>query len=128
MIKFSSCPYTLFFFITMVIPALGSSINGFTVESKMKCYELQTTQQHYTVSGTIKDAASGETLLGANLIVKDQSKGVSANEYGFYSITLPQNTYTFQISYLGYVTQEIEINLLENIKIRHFAFSRFQST
>ena len=117
MIKFNSYPYVLFFFIFMIFPTLGSSLTGFTLESKMKRFEFQITQQHYTVSGTIKDAASGETLLGANLIVKGQSKGVSANEYGFYSITLPQNTYTFQVSYLGYVTQEIEINLSENKKI-----------
>lgn len=117
MIKFNSFPYALFFFICMIFPTLGSSINGFTVESKMKRIDFQTTQQHFTVSGTIKDTASGETLLGANLIVKGQRKGVSTNEYGFYSITLPQNTYTFQVSYLGYVTQEIEVNLSENKKI-----------
>jgi hypothetical protein len=117
MIKFNSCSYLLFFLLAMLFPTLGSSSIGFRIEPHLKCYEFQNTQQHYTVSGTIKDAASGETLLGANLIVKNQSKGVSANEYGFYSITLPQNTYTFQVSYLGYVTQEIEINLSENKKL-----------
>jgi hypothetical protein len=38
-----------------------------------------------TISGYLKDASSGEALIGATASVKGSTLGVSANEYGFYS-------------------------------------------
>lgn len=74
-------------------------------------------QKNFTVSGIIKDKATGETLLGANIIAKESNKGTVSNEYGFYSITLLEGNYTFRVSYLGYVTQELKINLDQNQKL-----------
>lgn len=71
----------------------------------------------FTLSGTIKDTTTGETLPGASVYIKDSDKGVSTNEYGFYSITFPEDHYTFQISYLGYNLKEIKIELTKNIKL-----------
>jgi hypothetical protein len=70
----------------------------------------------YTISGTIKNAATGETLLGANVIVVGENKGATTNEYGFYSLTLSQGNYTLQISYLGYTSKEEITELNSNIK------------
>lgn len=74
-------------------------------------------QNKFTLSGIVKDAVTGETLLGANIIIKNSNKGAVTNEYGFYSITLPQDNYTFQVSYLGYSTKEITHKLIENTKL-----------
>jgi len=82
--------------------------------SKNKHYKVQ---ERFTLSGTIKDAATGETLLGANIIIKNQSKGVVTNEYGFYSITLNSDTYTIQASFIGYDSKEIEVVLDQNRKL-----------
>jgi len=72
----------------------------------------------FTISGVVTDANTGETLLGANVIIKKSSKGVVTNEYGFYSITLPKGTYTFEVSYLGYKSREIEVLLESNKSIK----------
>ncbi len=45
--------------------------------------------QKYTINGSIKDAASGENLIGANIYSIRSLQGTTANNYGFYSITLP---------------------------------------
>jgi len=74
-------------------------------------------QEKFTLSGTIKDVSTGETLLGATIIIKDKNKGVVTNEYGFYSITLLKGTYTLQVSFVGYETKEIEIDLNEKRKL-----------
>lgn len=68
-------------------------------------------QTKYTVSGVVKDVANGETLLGATVLLKGTSIGSTTNEYGFYSITAPEGTYTLTISYLGFTTFEQNINL-----------------
>ncbi|MDQ4139212.1 MAG: carboxypeptidase-like regulatory domain-containing protein, partial [Bacteroidota bacterium] len=72
-------------------------------------------QQRLTISGYIRDAVSGESLPGATLRVKDKvNQGGAANNYGFYSLTLPAGNYTLIAQYLGYQSQEISINLTQN--------------
>ncbi|HMJ48250.1 MAG TPA: TonB-dependent receptor [Ferruginibacter sp.] len=69
--------------------------------------------QKYTISGFIKDSASGETLIGATISVK--GNGISSNQYGFYSLTLVPGKYTFICSSVGYITTSINIELEKNI-------------
>ncbi|OAB27317.1 Outer membrane receptor proteins, mostly Fe transport [Flavobacterium fryxellicola] len=73
-------------------------------------------QEKFTLSGTIIDANSNETLIGVNVVLPELKTGVTTNEYGFYSITVPKGIYTVQISYLGYQTVEELISLSQNIK------------
>ncbi len=73
-------------------------------------------KQKFTLSGTIIDANSNETLIGVNISIPKLKTGVTTNEYGFYSITVPKGNYTIQITSLGYQTIEESINLDQNIK------------
>ena len=73
-------------------------------------------QQKHTLSGIISDASSGEKLLGVNFIVKEAQTGTSTNEYGFYSITLPEGKYTIIVDYIGYGSVEETIILNKNIR------------
>ncbi|MCA0133041.1 TonB-dependent receptor [Winogradskyella alexanderae] len=68
-------------------------------------------QKKYTLSGSITDIASNETLIGVNVVFPDIQSGTMTNEYGFYSITLPEGVYTIQISYLGFktITEKVEL-------------------
>ena len=38
-----------------------------------------------------------------------------SNIYGYYSLTLPEGNYTVQVTYIGYTTQRIELELNEDI-------------
>src|SRR4051812_10507952 len=71
-------------------------------------------QQKFTISGHIKDASNGESLIGATVFVKEIGNGATTNEYGFYSITLPTGTFTLQYSYIGYQTTVKTFNLDRN--------------
>ena len=73
-------------------------------------------QHKYTLSGTITDGASGEKLLGVNVIVKGTQMGATTNAYGFYSLTLPQGEYTLQVEYLGFKTIEENLQLKGNLR------------
>ena len=59
-------------------------------------------QNKITISGYAKDAQSGETLIGATISVRGQTKGISTNQYGFYSLTLTEGNYELICSYVGY--------------------------
>ncbi|SHI29938.1 TonB-dependent Receptor Plug Domain [Hymenobacter daecheongensis DSM 21074] len=68
-----------------------------------------------TLSGYLRDAANGEALVGASVFVKALAVGATANEYGFYSLTLPKGTYTITYTYLGYEAQETPLTLTTSL-------------
>jgi hypothetical protein len=58
--------------------------------------------QKYTVSGYVRDKATGEALIGCNVYIKELLKGSQTNTYGFYSVTFEPGNYTLVISLLGF--------------------------
>ncbi|MEY8780014.1 carboxypeptidase-like regulatory domain-containing protein [Allomuricauda sp. XS_ASV26] len=73
-------------------------------------------QQRYTLSGTISEATSNETLIGVTVAISELKTGTTTNEYGFYSITLPKGQYQVIVSYLGFQEVIETINLDQNRK------------
>jgi len=74
-------------------------------------------QGKVTLSGNVKDAATGEDLIGASVYLQELATGQSTNVYGFYSITVPKGTYTLVISYIGYQTQRMKLTLNADQKL-----------
>ena len=70
--------------------------------------------QRYTVSGTVTDASSGETLIGASIVDMRSGKGAITNEYGHYSLSLPRDSVALKISYVGYNQQYHSFRLTAN--------------
>jgi hypothetical protein len=68
-------------------------------------------QVKHTISGTIKDKKTGETLIGAVVRVDGKDIGVVSNEYGFYSLSLAAASYVIKIGYVGYEEQTKNITL-----------------
>ncbi len=62
--------------------------------------------QNATVNGSIRDSQNGETLIGATVQATGLGKGNASNEYGFYSLTLPEGADSVELrfSYIGYQT------------------------
>lgn len=59
--------------------------------------------QSVTLSGYIYDNNTGERLIGANLIEANSKNGTVSNNFGFYSLQVPQGkTSKLIVSYLGY--------------------------
>jgi len=68
-----------------------------------------------TVSGYITDETSGETLIGAGVLVEDSARktptGAVTNAYGYYTLTLPKGKTALQYSYVGYESVAMELDL-----------------
>jgi hypothetical protein len=73
-------------------------------------------QEKVTLSGTIIDAKSNETLIGVNVTVASLNANATTNEYGFYSMTLPKGDYKVVISYVGFQTIETDVSLTQKTK------------
>ncbi|MEO6358672.1 MAG: TonB-dependent receptor [Ferruginibacter sp.] len=74
-------------------------------------------QKKYTISGYARDVQNGETLIGATITVKGNSKGITSNQYGFYSITLLEGEYELICSYAGYQPKIADIKLNADIQL-----------
>ena len=72
-------------------------------------------QINYTLSGTVRDSATGEALIGAYVTFNEIHKGCSTNAYGFYSLTAPAGKYSVTCSYIGYAQKTINIELRSNM-------------
>ena len=68
----------------------------------------------FTLSGYIRDAHSGEELIGGYIFIEELSAGTASNAYGFYSLTLPGGQYRLQARYLGYVEKDTVLALQNN--------------
>lgn len=69
-------------------------------------------QKRFTLSGTVKDAQTGETLIGASVRFEELgTAGSPTNSYGFFSLHAPAGVYRIICSYIGYeaVTQKISL-------------------
>lgn len=64
-------------------------------------------QQRFTISGYIEDAASSEKLISAAIYDRSNGTGIVSNTYGFYSLTLPKGDVSLLATYVGYNTQEL---------------------
>lgn len=97
---------------------IDGSFKGDVIEyvKKKDLLILSKKPTEYTISGTIKDAANGETIFGASVYSKGTTIGVTTNEYGFYSITVPEGNYDIVVSYMGYSDITKSIILREDQK------------
>lgn len=75
--------------------------------------------QKHVVFGYIKDKTTGESLIGATISIEDRSIGTASNNYGFYSLTIPQGKHKIECSYIGYqlFTMEMELHSETNLNI-----------
>jgi outer membrane cobalamin receptor len=73
--------------------------------------------QNATISGYVKDSETGETLIGANIYELKTGTGTIANEYGYYSFTLPKDSVHLRVSYIGFGAMDYHIKLDKNIKL-----------
>ena len=74
-------------------------------------------QEKYTISGYVKEAETGEYLIGATVYLQESMQGTSTNQYGFYSLTVKEGNYTIDFSFLGLETQKQKITLKNNKRI-----------
>lgn len=75
-------------------------------------------QERFTLSGYVRDARSGEELIGASVTVKElPTAGAVTNAYGFYSLSIPAGKYTVSAQYLGYNVKNATVDLQKSTRL-----------
>lgn len=76
---------------------------------------ITTFAQKVTLSGYMRDAATGESIVAGTVYIKEADQGVQTNNYGFYSVSVPPGKYTVAYSYVGYKPMLKEIDLTTSL-------------
>jgi len=78
------------------------------LENDLVVIRKKSEQPSIEVKGKVSDEL-GQPLTGVSIIVKGTGKGASSNEKGEFIVSSPENA-TLVFSYIGYLSQEIEVN------------------
>lgn len=78
---------------------------------KFLCASVLLAQTHFTVSGYIYDAETGETLIGAGVKSCKDAKVAVSNSYGFYSLSLSDGEALITFSHIGYENKNIALTI-----------------
>src|ERR1043165_8699354 len=73
--------------------------------------------QKHTISGYVGDKRSQEKLIGAVVYDSKTKSAVSTNAYGFFSLTLPDDSVNLIISYIGFAAQRKTFVLSQNLSL-----------
>lgn len=71
--------------------------------------------QTRNISGYVSDSLTGERLIGVNIFAPLSNIGAITNQFGFYSLKIPEDSKEIHISYVGYKVKSISIFTSEDI-------------
>lgn len=94
--------------IAVLLGFIGAS-SGVAASAYSAFSENSTSQQHETCTGVVRDQ-SGETVIGASVVVKGTTNGTITGIDGDFSIANVKKGDILEISFVGYKTQEIVWN------------------
>ncbi|MBL7958256.1 MAG: TonB-dependent receptor [Flavobacteriales bacterium] len=78
------------------------------------CFAFSAQAQQYKLRGVVTDGATGETLIGANVLLKGTTIGATTDLDGRFEIILSElPPYTIVVSYVGYAPMEMQVKSLD---------------
>ncbi len=89
----------------------------FLVILALSCTVAMVFAQSKTVTGTIVDE-TGETIIGASVVLKDTGTGTITDFDGNFSITVPNENAILRISYVGMKSQEVRVGTQSHLAIK----------
>ncbi|MDO4461782.1 MAG: carboxypeptidase-like regulatory domain-containing protein [Bacteroidia bacterium] len=81
------------------------------VEDKKVIVSPLNGDKRYTISGYLKESGSKEALIAANVYDMILFRGAVSNEFGYYSLTLPEGNVPLKASFIGYTSKVMNIDL-----------------
>lgn len=93
------------------------------LEAEMTTSDRDEFPVQFTISGYVKDALSGEVLIGATISIPEGLQGTITNNYGFYSLTLRKEVEELICSFVGYRYRTIPVKGHQNQTL-HFAMEK----
>ena len=95
--------------VSMMLFLMGASTGAAYAVSNPSVTDVKITQQNGACTGIVKDG-TGETVIGASVVVKGTTNGTITGIDGDFSLSNVNKGDILQISFVGYITQEVKWN------------------
>ena len=114
---------------TITFPSRSSSIENILKEIELQApvdfiknnghiiVKNRKLEESYTISGKLKDSATKEGLISANILVEGTSLGFVTDNDGYFSFTLKPGNYALIFRYIGYEEKIVEVKLFKNTSL-----------
>ncbi|MDP3642250.1 MAG: TonB-dependent receptor [Bacteroidota bacterium] len=100
-----------------VVFGASSSSEKFNPKPGDKSEMVTSAQQQIKVTGKITDSANKEVIPGVTIVVKGTTIGIVSDIDGSYTINVPNRNSVLVFSFVGYKSQEIEVNNETSINV-----------
>lgn len=70
-----------------------------------------------TLSGYVRDAKSGEAVVGASVYAAEAKRGVATDQFGYYTLSLPKGKHVLTIRGIGIRDTRRQINIFSDGKL-----------
>ena len=74
------------------------------------CTVVQAHSQEFAISGRITSSEDNQPIIGVNVVIKGSTQGTVTDLDGTFNIFVPDRNATIIVSYMGYQTQEIQVD------------------
>lgn len=91
--------------------------NNMIVLTKRDSRQPQIMLQQQKITGKVTDASTGEPIAGANIVIEGTNIGVMTDSNGKFSIDAPNQSSVLTISFIGYVTEKVNISGQTNVSV-----------
>lgn len=83
------------------------SINKLLLSTVILLFAATKTQAQFAVNGYVSEKKSSEKMVNAYILAPYLKKGTATNNYGYFSLSLPTDTATLLISFVGFSPVQI---------------------
>ena len=95
--------------VSMMLFLMGASSGAAYAVSNPGVTDVKITQQNGACTGVVLDS-TGETVIGASVVVKGTTNGTITGLDGDFSLSNVKKGAIIQVSFVGYVTQEVKFD------------------
>ncbi len=92
----------------------GTDVQFKSIGAQVVLFYKKRAKRYFSLNGYIEDEETGERLIAATIWDKLSGRWATANEYGYFTINLPEGNLELMVSYTGFTPLEKRINLSKN--------------
>ncbi|MFK7772947.1 MAG: carboxypeptidase-like regulatory domain-containing protein [Saprospiraceae bacterium] len=92
----------------------GSDVQFKAIGAQVVLFYKKRAKRYFSLNGYIEDEETGERLIAATIWDKLSGRWATANEYGYFTLNLPEGNAELMVSYTGFTALEKKINLSKN--------------
>lgn len=95
----------------------NNNLNYKLINKQITIFKVENGKDEFQLDGVVKDARTGEKLIGVAIFDQTSKTGTATNEKGYYSLNLSDGSHRIEFSYIGYKSLEKDIKIKKSTTV-----------